>query len=178
MSGNAIATLLRRRFKVVFTSSVPAQVFRYGLAGGVSAAIYSSLYLVLAWSVFPAGRALMAVPFAFMAALIVGLATWGTPRPGLLAATLVPVMAGWAIVHGQHSAAYSALSWLSRSKSGSDDLPTELARVVAEALDAPRATVWMGGKELRAIGMWPEQEGEDECTTPSALGVLTSARTS
>jgi uncharacterized membrane protein len=71
-------------------------------------------------------------------ALALGLTTSGSPRAGLLAATLVPVAAGWAIVHGQHLVAYSALTWLSRSRAGSVDLATDLARTVAEALNATK----------------------------------------
>lgn len=102
-------------------------------------------------------------------ALVVGLAGWGTPRPGLLATTLVPVAAGWAIVHGQHVAAYSALTWLSRTGVRSDDLSTDLARAVAEALTAPGATLWMGDDDLHAVGVWPATEQEIEAT---ALGAL------
>lgn len=83
--------------------------------------------------------------------LVAGLAVSGSPRPGLLTAGLVPVAAGWAIVHGQHLAAYSALSWLSRS--GGQGLPDDLARAVAEALSARRATVWTGAEDaLRPVG--------------------------
>jgi DNA-binding CsgD family transcriptional regulator len=90
------------------------------------------------------------------ALLVVGLAVWGTPRLGLLSAALVPVAAGWAIVHGQHLAAYSALSWLSRAGTASQDLPTELARATAEALAAGQATLWIGkDAELHAVGGWP-----------------------
>jgi DNA-binding CsgD family transcriptional regulator len=91
------------------------------------------------------------------ASLVLGLVVWGTPRLGLLAAALVPVAAGWAIGHGQHLAAYSALSWLSRAGGASQGLPVELARAVAEALDATRVTVWIGDAEqLVAVGGWPE----------------------
>jgi DNA-binding CsgD family transcriptional regulator len=103
-------------------------------------------------------------------ALLVGLAGWSTPRAGLLAAALVPVAAGWAIVQGQHMAAYSALSWLSRSAAGSEDLPTDLARAVSKALSAP-AIVWMGGEErLLALGVWPETDQEIGATTAVELG--------
>ena len=71
--------------------------------------------------------------FGSVAALIVGLAVWHTDRPGILAAALVPIAAGWAIVQGQHVAAYSALTWLSRAGANSKDLPTELANAVARA---------------------------------------------
>lgn len=90
-------------------------------------------------------------------ALVVGLVVWGTARAGILTAALVPVAAGWAIVHGQHRAAYSALSWLSRAGPTSEDLPTDLARAVAEALSASGATLWTAdGETLHAVGVWPE----------------------
>jgi DNA-binding CsgD family transcriptional regulator len=93
-------------------------------------------------------------------ALGIGLIASGSPRAGVLTAALVPVAAGWAIVHGQHVAAYSALSWLSRTAAGPADLPTDLARAVAEALTAPRATLWIGDVELHALGVWPETDGD------------------
>jgi DNA-binding NarL/FixJ family response regulator len=102
-------------------------------------------------------------------ALVVGLVGWGTPRAGLLSATLVPVAAGWAIVHGQHVAAYSALSWLSRTGTRSRDLPDDLARAVADALLAPGATLWMGVDDLHAVGVWPATDQEIEPTTVAAL---------
>jgi DNA-binding CsgD family transcriptional regulator len=102
-------------------------------------------------------------------ALLLGLAVWGTPRPGLLAAAVVPVVAGWAVVHGQHAAAYSALTWLSRTGPHSDDLPADLARAVAEALGATGATLWMGEEELHPIGVWPEGGRDGVSTTPAAL---------
>jgi DNA-binding CsgD family transcriptional regulator len=102
-------------------------------------------------------------------ALVIGLAVRGTPTLGLLAVTLVPLAAGWAIVHGQHVAAYSALSWLSRSGSDSGDLSTDLARAVAQALTASSATLWMGGGELHAVGVWPETDDVIQPTTLTAL---------
>jgi len=103
-------------------------------------------------------------------ALAAGLAIWGTPVPGLVAATLLPVTAGWAIVHGQHVAAYAALSWLSRRGPESEDLPSDIARATAEALAAPGATLWMGaGEELHAVGVWPET---DDDIAPSTSGAL------
>lgn len=105
-----------------------------------------------------------------VAALVVGLAIWGTPGPGLITATLLPIAAGWAIVHGQQAAAYSALTWLSRTGPDPKDLPTDIARAVAEALTATRATLWMGsGRDLRAVGLWPET-GEE--VPPTDLEVL------
>ena len=79
--------------------------------------------------------------------------------PGLISATLLPITAGWAIVHGQNVAAYSALSWMSRTGPESGDRPTDLARAVAEALAAPGATLWMGPPDdLHAVGVWPETD--------------------
>ena len=91
-----------------------------------------------------------------VAALIVGLAGWGTPRPGILSAAVMPIAAGWAIVHGQHLAAYSAFTWLSRSESPSGDLPTDFVKAVSQALNGS-ATLWMGPPDdLQAVGTWPE----------------------
>lgn len=115
----------------------------------------------LAWLVAAAGVSVLA--------LVVGLAGWGTPRPGLLTAALVPVAAGWAIVHGQHVAAYSALSWLSRAGVHSGDLSSDLAQAVAEALNAPGATLWIGDNELHAVGVWPETDEAIGATTLAAL---------
>ncbi len=105
----------------------------------------------LAWLVLAAGFS--------TTALVVGLVGWGTPRPGVLSATVLPLAAGWAIVHGQHVAAYSALTWLSRSEPQSGDLPSEFAKAVAQALNAPGAILWMGHPDdLHAVGVWPEAE--------------------
>jgi DNA-binding CsgD family transcriptional regulator len=105
-----------------------------------------------------------------VAALVVGLALWQTARPGILTATLVPIAAGWAIVQGQHLAAYSALSWLSRVGADGKDLPLELATTVANALDAPSATLWIGTDTLRAVGVWPETDRRIDPTSPADLG--------
>jgi DNA-binding CsgD family transcriptional regulator len=121
---------------------VPAVVVRWRSSGGL-------VRVQLAWV------ALAACVSA--AALVAGLVGWGTPRLGLLTAGLVPIAAGWAIVHGQHLAAYSALSWLSRTGAASERLPADLARAVAEALAAPRAAVWIGdSRALYVGGEWPE----------------------
>jgi DNA-binding CsgD family transcriptional regulator len=95
--------------------------------------------------------------------LAAGLAVWGSPRLGLLTAGLVPVAAGWAIVHGQHLTAYSALSWLSRAGAVSRGLPSDLARAAAEALGTPRAVLWAGATgSMRVAGAWPEAYDPDE----------------
>lgn len=110
-------------------------------------------------------------------ALIVGLIASGSPRAGLLTVALVPVAAGWAIVHGQHLVAYSALTWLSRSRADPADLSTNLARAVAEALSAPSATLWMGSGALHAVGVWPDTNDEIASTTLADLDRCPSRHT-
>ncbi len=93
------------------------------------------------------------------AALLIGLIGWRTPVPGLLTAPLIPVAAGWALVHGQQRAAYTALTWMSRSRSQDlpRDLPRDLARAAAQALGAERAVLWLRQDDrLHPIGVWPE----------------------
>ncbi len=103
-------------------------------------------------------------------ALAVGLIVWGSPALGLLSTALIPVAAGWAVVHGQHMMTYSALTWLSRSGHGAQDLPHDLARAAAQALRAPGGTLWMGTEsELHALGVWPET---DEPIAPKDLAGL------
>ena len=93
------------------------------------------------------------------AALATGLLVEGSPRAGLLAACLVPVAAGVAIVHGRHVATRAALTWLSRSGADPARLPGGLAAAAARALSAPAATVWMGPEtSMRAIGVWPDRQ--------------------
>lgn len=107
--------------------------------------------------------------------LVGGLAVWGTPRPGILAATIIPFAAGWAIVHGQRTAAYSALTWLSRSDPHSADLPGDFAKAVAQALNARSAILWMGPPDdLHAIGVWPETDGSLAPVRPRRHGELVS----
>jgi DNA-binding CsgD family transcriptional regulator len=116
----------------------------------------------LAWVGLAAG-----VSAAF---LLAGMAAWQSPRAGLLSAFLVPLAAGWAVVHGRQLTTYSALTWLSRTGGGPEDLPADLARAVAEALDAPAAAIWMGDAgALHAVGVWPP--GTD--LAPADLGSLT-----
>jgi len=116
----------------------------------------------LAWLVLAAAVSLVA--------LVVGLVGWRTPRAGLLAATVLPVAAGWAVVHGQRLAAYRALTWLSRSEPHSPDLPDELAHAVAQAVGGSAATVWAGhAGGLQAVGTWPPHAGRAE---PADLGSL------
>jgi DNA-binding CsgD family transcriptional regulator len=108
-----------------------------------------------------------------LAALAVGLIGFGTHVPGVLAAAVVPVAAGWAIVHGRRLATYRALSWLSRTSAGRDDLPDEMARTAAQALSAPGATLWMGDADrLHAVGLWPSS---DAAVPAATLDTLCSA---
>ncbi len=112
----------------------------------------------LAWLLLAAALAVLV--------LVIGLAGWGTPTPGLLAATLVPVVAGLAVVHGQHAAAYAALTWMSRRGPAADDLAGDLTRATSEALGAP-ATLWLGSAEvLQPVGVWPPAT-----TDPPSLAV-------
>ena len=95
-----------------------------------------------------------------VALLVVGLLVSGSPRSGVLAATLLPLAAGWAIVHGQHVAAYSALSWLSRGAVDPDALPTDMARAVGDAIESERVSIWLGDADrLHLVGEWPASQG-------------------
>jgi DNA-binding CsgD family transcriptional regulator len=92
-----------------------------------------------------------------LVALAGGLVAQGKPTAGLLAACLVPVAAGWAIVHAQFFASHSALTWLLRR--GGDDaaLPAELAEAIGETLVAQEVVVWaQRGDRYHAVGIWPE----------------------
>lgn len=101
-------------------------------------------------------------------ALLVGLAVAGSPRAGLLAASLTPVAAGWAIVHGRNLAAYGALSWLSRAGVAPKDLPATFVEAVADATDATTAVLWVGDTELRPLAVWPETDDPAPATATSA----------
>jgi len=105
--------------------------------------------------------------------LVVGLVVWGSPRGGILLATLLPISAGWAIVHGQHVAAYSALTWLSRGSSDPRRLPELMARNTAEAMRVGRVILWIGDEQrLHAVGVWPDDDAEP---APSTLAELESS---
>lgn len=67
-----MAATIQRRFETLWASGVLGQMIRYGFAGGLATMVYSAVYLPLAWWVFPDGRAVMAVPFAFVTALCAG----------------------------------------------------------------------------------------------------------
>jgi DNA-binding CsgD family transcriptional regulator len=113
---------------------------------------------------------LVAAAAVSLVALAVGLVGFGTHVPGVLAAAVVPVAAGWAIVHGRQLAAYRALSWLSRTSAASDDLPDEMARTAAEALGTPGATLWLGEpNRLHAVGVWPQTDAAIPAVSLDAL---------
>lgn len=90
-----------------------------------------------------------------LVALATGLIGWGVPTPGLLAAALVPVAAGWAIVHGQYLATHAAFDWLARRSDGGA-LPSDLAAAIAQTLGATRVVVLArSGATEREVGAWP-----------------------
>lgn len=96
-----------------------------------------------------------------LVALAVGLIGWGTPTPGLLAACLVPVAAGWAIVHGQYLATHAAFDWLARRSEG-ETLPADLAAAIARTLGATRVTVRARrGGAAQVVGAWPQGNALD-----------------
>ncbi|UDY36041.1 helix-turn-helix domain-containing protein [Dermatobacter hominis] len=111
---------------------------------------------------------------ASLVALCVGLVGWGTPTPGLLAVCLVPLAAGWAIVHGQYLATHAAFTWLVGRSPDDDSLPADLARAVAGALDAEAATVWVRRHgRFHVAGTWPSssrpEPAEDFSASPGHL---------
>jgi DNA-binding CsgD family transcriptional regulator len=141
------------------------------------------LYLVLqlSWVVaiavrWRAGRSrapllglLLGVAAAFVV-LVVGLVAVGSTRPGLIVVSLVPLVAGWAALHGHLLTRYRALSWLTDADQGRIGLPTALARTAAQALDAPEATVWLGNEAaLHAVGIWPETNVDPPPSTLDGL---------
>lgn len=67
-----MGTTIRRYIAHLHDNGTLAQLIRYGVAGVMTTMIYSALYLALAWTLFPGERAAMAVPFAFVTALVVG----------------------------------------------------------------------------------------------------------
>lgn len=102
--------------------------------------------------------------------LLVGLATTGEPAAGVLAAALLPVAAGWAVVHGEQLAGYAALSWLTGARESGRDLPTELARAAADAVGAPGAALWRGDAgRLLPVGTWPLGGAPAASDLPSLL---------
>jgi hypothetical protein len=94
-------------------------------------------------------------------ALAVGLVGWGSPTAGVLAVCLVPIAAGWAIVHGQYLATHSALTWLTLRSDDDTALSAELAEAIAESLGAQHVVVWARRNDgYHAVGMWPQPVDE------------------
>ncbi len=113
---------------------------------------------------------------ASVAALAIGLIGWGSPTPSLLIACLVPMAAGWAIVHGQRLATHSALTWLGRRSRDADALPAELAAAIGESLSARHVVIWaLRDGRLHAVGVWPLHGDEIAPTTEAEIREGSSA---
>lgn len=96
-----------------------------------------------------------------LVALGAGLVLRGTPTAGLLATCLVPIAAGWSIVHGQYLATHSALTWLARRSDDDASLPAELAEAIGHAVGARKVVVWARREDrYHAVGIWPEPSEE------------------
>ncbi|WP_299051309.1 LuxR family transcriptional regulator [uncultured Nocardioides sp.] len=101
-------------------------------------------------------------------AVVMGLVVWQTPRPGIWSAALLPVAAGWAIVHGQRTATRRALTWSAPAPEPGDaaDPPVALARAAAESLAATTGKLWMGTADrLQAVAVWPVDAAYGEPTS-------------
>ena len=68
----ASVTALSRHVDRWRSTGILGQVIRFGVSGLISSAIYSGVYLPLAWYVFGERRAVLAVPFAFAVAAACG----------------------------------------------------------------------------------------------------------
>ena len=64
--------MIRSALQRFQASGALGQLVRYCIAGSISAGLYSAVYLSLAGWVFPAERAVLAVPFAFTVAIVAG----------------------------------------------------------------------------------------------------------
>lgn len=64
--------MIRRLDSVIAANPLLGQLVRFAIAGGLSTGIYSAVYLPLTATVFPAERAVWAVPFAFAVAVTAG----------------------------------------------------------------------------------------------------------
>lgn len=107
---------------------------------------------------------------ASVAALAIGLIGWRSPTPSVLLACLVPLAAGWAIVHGQYLTTHSALTWLARRSHDTEALPTELAAAIGGSLSARRVVIWSSRDgRLHAIGAWPDRREAIAPITEAAM---------
>lgn len=149
---SAIAHPAYAGFQILWLVAV---VVRWRMSGG-------HVRRQLTWLLLAAGVSVVA--------LLAGLIGWGSHLPGVLSAALLPLASGWAILHGQQLAAYSALTWLSRTDATAPDLPAGFAQALAEAFSAPGAVVWLGdAARLHAVGAWPESGADVPATTAPAL---------
>lgn len=60
------------RLEEAWTRGMFGQLIRFGIAGGISTLVYAAVYLPLSAYIFLHGSAVLAVPFAFAAALTCG----------------------------------------------------------------------------------------------------------
>lgn len=103
--------------------------------------------------------------------LAIGLVAARSPRAGVLAAVLLPVTAGWSIVHGHHTSVRRALSWASHSQQTDGDLVAGLCEAAAHSLGAPSAELWIGTPdELTVIGRSPDDGEYGDAVCLQALG--------
>jgi putative flippase GtrA len=65
-------TAILRQVEQMRTSGMLGQLIRFGIAGAISSAIYSAVYLPLTARVFTGSHAVFAVPFAFAVAVTIG----------------------------------------------------------------------------------------------------------
>lgn len=65
-------TAIIRQFESLRASGMLGQLIRFGIAGVISTAIYSAVYLPLSAHAFAPGHAVYAVPFAFAVAVTAG----------------------------------------------------------------------------------------------------------
>ncbi len=142
VAGAVWGALAHPAYAVMQLLWVVALVLRWRTAGPVVRA-------QLAWVALAAG--------ASGVLLVVGLLAAGSPLAGLLGTALVPVAAGWAVVHGRHLATSTALGWLTRAGPSPADLPRHLVRAAGEALSARRVTLWSGPSDRAVpVATWPD----------------------
>ncbi|MEO5937663.1 MAG: GtrA family protein [Sphingomonas sp.] len=65
-------TAIHRQIETWRSSGLLGQLIRFGFAGVISTALYSAVYLPLAWWVFTGNKAVIAVPPAFLVAVTAG----------------------------------------------------------------------------------------------------------
>lgn len=64
--------MILRRVEAAWSSGLVGQLLRFGIAGGISTSVYSAVYLPLSLLVLPREWAVLAVPPAFLAAVVLG----------------------------------------------------------------------------------------------------------